>query len=205
MSNIVIQRIKDEALIKNALDQFDIGRGLDRLAVADYSDQLIEVLIELLHQVRDPIVKLQIVKALCGPYRSAYERVEKVLVDQYLDLANSQHLPCVDSLMWGIGNCLGIITSSTSPHLSTYKSIVEEKNYGASRQMLVIALSKFDKNKVEDTLIRLLDDPEVAGHAVMALGKIKSTKALPKLKKCEISKIAWIKREATKSVRLIET
>lgn len=204
MSNLVIQRIKDEAVIKRALDELDISRGLEQLTAADYSDRLIDVLVELLHKARDPIVKLQVVKALCGPYRSSYGRVEKVLLDEYLDLADSQDLPGVDSLTWGIGNCLEIITSSASKHLDSYKSIVENRNYGSSRQMLVIALSKFDKNKVEDALIGLLDDPEVAGHAVMALGKIKSAKALPKLKKYEGSPVAWIKREAKKSVQLIE-
>ena len=205
MSIRVIQRHKDEAVVRAALDRLGIDRDLAELLKVDYSDQLIEVLIELLDEVRDPIMKLEVVKALCGPYPQAYERVEKVLVDEYFNSVKSLDLPGFESLAWGVANCLEIIASPTSPHLNAYKSIVGNRSYGITRQMLVLALSKFDTGEVEDVLIALLDDMEVAGHAVMALGKVKSKKALPSLKKLESSRVSWIRREAKKSARLIET
>ena len=46
-----------------------------------------------------------------------------------------------------------------------------------SRQMFALALGKVPSEKSENALIQVLDDDEIAPHALEALGKLKSKKA----------------------------
>jgi hypothetical protein len=200
----VFQREKDEFTIREAFNKLGISAELSDLAKQHYSEEMIDGLIEILPVVRDPIMKLELVKALCGPCPKAYERVEKVLIDEYFRSADSLNSIGVSSLLWGIGNCLEIIASPSLSNVEIYKKISNEKRFGITRQMIVLALSKFDKAKVEDLLIDLLGDEDVNGHAVIALGRIKSAKSLPWLRQLGNSPKNWIKREAKKSVRAIE-
>ncbi len=204
MNTIAIQREKEEAHIRDTLRNAGVHAQLEELTKHDYSDKLIDILIELVSATHDPIMKLQVLKSLCGPYKKAYARVEGVLVSQYLECADSPKAPGMDSLLWGIGNCIEITTNSDSHFLPTYKSIVGNKSHGTSRQMIVLALSKFKKDDVEDLLLELLDDPQVSGHAVMALGRIKSAKSTPLLMEMKKSAQPWVRREAEKSIRAIE-
>ena len=49
--------------------------------------------------------------------------------------------------------------------------------------MFVAALGKIQSEEAEDVLIKLLDDEEVTPHALEALGRMKSKKAIEKMSK----------------------
>jgi HEAT repeat protein len=53
-------------------------------------------------------------------------------------------------------------------------------------------------------LIDLLDDDEVVGHAIIALGKLKSKKAYPAIERFATHPKAWIRKEAKKALARIE-
>jgi hypothetical protein len=77
-----------------------------------------------------------------------------------------------------IGNVFTvIITNKDEDHIV---DIVSNKNNGESRQMFVHALKAIKSVRVENTLIDLLNDSNVTGHAIYALGCMKSQKAKAK-------------------------
>lgn len=85
------------------------------------------------------------------------------------------------SLLWAVGNA--IYTVASKEYLPDTLRACRDQSLGSSRQMLVIHASRF-KNKAEvlDTLISLLDDSTVRGHALEALWRFGDTRALPAIK-----------------------
>jgi HEAT repeat protein len=57
----------------------------------------------------------------------------------------------------------------------------------------------------ETVLIDLLADPDVAGHAIMALGKLGTQKAANVIKPFLKHKTPWLRVEAEKALSLIDT
>jgi HEAT repeat protein len=67
--------------------------------------------------------------------------------------------------------------------------------------MFVAALGKIASDKVEDILIKLLDDDEVAAQAIAALGKMKSIKSKEKILILVNHHKTLIKVEAQKALK----
>jgi len=59
----------------------------------------------------------------------------------------------------------------------------KNKNYGRAREMLVIALGKMKNSHAVPVLMDLLNDEEVTGQAVMALGKLRAIDVRVRIKK----------------------
>jgi len=70
--------------------------------------------------------------------------------------------------------------------------------------MLALSLGNMKNQRAEDVLIDLLDDDEVAGHAIIALGKLKSKKAYPAIKRFLIHPKSWVRNEAKKALAKID-
>jgi HEAT repeat protein len=81
------------------------------------------------------------------------------------------------SLRWAIGNAFSVII--TNEDVPEILEIVKNKENSRSRQMFVYSLGKIKSLEVENTLIDLLSDDEVALHALSSLGKLKVKRALP--------------------------
>jgi HEAT repeat protein len=81
--------------------------------------------------------------------------------------------------------------------------IVENPAHGAARQMFVLALGKLGYRESIPTLIWLLDDDEVAGHAARALGKMTARGAVPKLEGLAGVGKPWVRKEAMKALNRI--
>lgn len=54
-------------------------------------------------------------------------------------------------------------------HMPQYLAIIQDKSFGDARQMLILLVGKSKKTYVIPTLIELLNDPTVYGHALKAL------------------------------------
>ncbi len=74
-----------------------------------------------------------------------------------------------------------------------------------SRQMFVLALGKTKKHKSESEklLLELTFDNQVPLHAIIALGKLKSTKSIERLTELTTDKNKTIKKEAIKALKKI--
>jgi len=155
----------------------------------------IPLLVSWLGKVDDDRVKEALVRTLSVPWAS--EEAEGPLIDLYLSLdTNKSH-----SLKWAIGNALSVI--STGKYLDQLLEIVLDKRHGTTRQMIILGLANVFDDRSEGVLIDLLTDPEVAGHAIMALGKCGREKAAARLKPLSKYTTPWVRAEAKKALSMI--
>lgn len=105
------------------------------------------------------------------------------------------------SLAWAIGNALSIVDVKDFE-----KQIIElcrNPKYGTARQMIVLGLGRVRDPEAEETALDLLNDEDVKLHAIVALGKMKSKRALFELEKLIADKRAAIRKEARKAITKI--
>ncbi|MNL25224.1 hypothetical protein D3C87_1466970 [compost metagenome] len=107
----------------------------------------------------------------------------------------------VDIDKWAIGDTLYSIQDKRFE--DEYIKIVKNENNGISRQMIVILLGKLRCEKAIPTLIDLLQDDDVDGHAIMALGYFKDRNLIEYIKPFLNNKKPWIRREAEKAIKKI--
>jgi hypothetical protein len=109
-----------------------------------------------------------------------------------------------ESLKWAIGNALNL-TADKSNREELLK-IVQDIVYGGARQMIILRLGTMKVRDSEDVLIPLLEQEDVRGHTIAALGYIGSliltiriigSKNKPGMRLCGL-----IKRITKKVVRL---
>jgi hypothetical protein len=84
---------------------------------------------------------------------------------------------------WTVGDALATCGQVTD--LPTLLDLAADRRYGWSRQMIVHALWRFKKdNRVATLLLHLIDDPDVALHAMGALRRVVGNRdALPHLRR----------------------
>ena len=88
---------------------------------------------------------------------------------------------------WHLGDALG--TTATAEHVPVLLALAEDTTFGASRQMIVFQLARFKaRPEVCAAVERLVNDPDVALHAMSALRKcLGNEAALPVLQVVEAS------------------
>lgn len=109
---------------------------------------------------------------------------------------------CPLFLRWTIGNALSEIADERV--MDDLIQIVQNKEYGMSRQMCAVALGQFAEPRVISTVISGLEDDEIVGHCVIALGKLRSADATPHLQRMAAHPKAWVRAEAKRALRQIE-
>ncbi|CAD0002418.1 HEAT repeat domain-containing protein [Flavobacterium salmonis] len=153
----------------------------------------IPVLLNLLKQgIEHSGIKEGVIRALA--VKEGIGLASPVLIDEYYKTPKDKML-----LRWAIGNA--IYMTITSSDTENVLQIVENKENGMSRQMFVLALSKVKSEEVENVLIKLLDDDEVAAHAIEALGKMKSQKSKEKIFRLLDHPKDLIRKEAKKAIK----
>ena len=169
-----------------------------KLSLADYK-KVIPVLVQWIKDHKD--VKWGgLVRTLSTPY--AKDQACKLFINEFLDSKDEE-----DNLdyKWVVGNGLNIFASDDI--VDELIPLVVDKKYGRARQMIVLGLGKMkkpeNKNKVTGVLIQLLDDEDVAGHAIEALGKLKAVKAKPNLEKFLTHKKTWWRNAAKNALAKI--
>jgi len=83
-------------------------------------------------------------------------------------------------------------------------AIATDPTQGRGRSLVVLALwrMKNTRERVIPVLINLLDDPDVGGYAVMALGKLKAREARSRLEHLD-PKQDWVGKELKKALAKI--
>ncbi len=166
--------------------------GYEIVAVQDlYINKLnysnaIPILIKYLPQIENSSVKEQVIRALTVKW-AINTNASRILIEEFRKSKNDLHL------CWVIGSALEVLAKKDIQ--GDIINLVEDPFYGTARQMLVLALSKMDKNYVEPVLISLLNDETVRGQAIISLGKLRSNKAKPFLEMLTNDNNSWIKRE----------
>lgn len=177
------------------------------------------VLLRWLPKIDDPGVKDSIVRCLSVPWvgnKATAELIEEF--KEYAPILSRPTNPWVGNqlrevpeeekklgpyfnLAWTIGNALSIVDVK-----GFERQIIElcrNPKYGAARQMLVLGLGRLHSSEAEETALDLLNDEQVRVHAIGALGKMKSKRALFELEKLLTDKAAAIRKEARKAITKI--
>jgi len=155
----------------------------------------IPILLHWLPRVKNPFVKEDIVRALTVPW-ARHTKASELLVEEFR---------CIDddnALKWAIGNALSVVADDTV--LSDIIEFIKESKHGQAREMLVVALGNMKTPDVKYFLIELLENEDLAGHAIMALGKLKAKEARPAIERLIAHPKSWIRREAKKALAKLD-
>lgn len=151
----------------------------------------VPVLLKWLPQLSSPADRSEVVRALSVPW--ARPAAAKPLIDAFRCVDDSVD-PTGTGLRWTIGNALEVVGDD-----SVYGELVQlatDRSYGKARQMIVLGLGKSKRPEAVDVLVGLLPDPDVKGHAVKALGKLKARSARPAVEAMLSDEHSWVRKEA---------
>ncbi len=148
-----------------------------------------------LPRIENPAVKEAIVRALSVPWARRTEA--PVLLVEEFRRSKSDF-----SLNWAIGNALSVVADDDV--LTDIVGLIHDKTYGKAREMLVVALGNMNAIDVKYTLIDLLEDEELAGYGIVALGKLKIKETRPAIERFLTHPKSWVRREAKKALERID-
>ncbi|MGZ5573330.1 MAG: HEAT repeat domain-containing protein, partial [Usitatibacter sp.] len=84
-------------------------------------------------------------------------------------------------------------------------SLIADRRFGKGRQNLVLLVGEFGTPKMASALGSLLDDPDVYGHAIKALSKLKAKGFGEPVKRVlDSERVAWIKTAARKYLEMTQ-
>ncbi len=99
---------------------------------------------------------------------------------------------------WAVGNALEIVADDSV--FDELVAVAQDRTYGRAREMVVLGLGRMKNPRAVEVLIELLDDVDVAGHAVMALGRLRAPQARPALEPFLDHPRPWVRKEAKKAL-----
>ncbi len=166
-----------------------------RQSGAEYATA-VPVLVRWLSRVANAQVKEDIVRTLSVTW--AAPAAVSAMIAEF----KSADDPKGDGLRWAIANGLAVIADDTA--FDEIAQLVQDTRYGKAREMLALALGNSRSPHAASVLISLLDDEQVVGHAVMALGKLKSAAARARLEQLQQHPTEWVRAEVTKALAGID-
>lgn len=157
------------------------------------------LLVSWIPRVQDETVKEMLVRAvtdraargIAGPTLiDAFERVEDKPDEEWSDFR------------WVIGHALDTVAEPGI--LDGMIRISRDPRYGRAREMVVLGLGRINRPEAVRTLIDLLDDPEVAGHAVKGLAKLQPPEARSALERFVDHEQGWVRLAARRAIAGID-
>lgn len=162
--------------------------------------EAIPVLVKLLPSIKDDRIKEGVVRALAVKEAVGGD-VSRAMIREFEGISPSPP-PSMQALKWAIANTLSVV--ARDPVFEEIAALVRDKRHGKAREMLAVALGNMKDSRVIDVLVKLLNDDEVAGHALMALGKLKAAKAKPAIERFLDHPKPWVRKEAERALRKID-
>jgi HEAT repeat protein len=157
-----------------------------------YSDA-VPILLDALQATTDPKTVMELVRALSVPW--AKPLATPVLIDLFRRVDDQTGL----GLRWAVGNALE--ASWDDSQFERLVALAQDRSFGRAREMVVLGLGRSKRPEAGDLLIRLLDDPDVNGHAVGALEKLKIPRARAGLERMMDDPRAWVRKSAARALR----
>jgi hypothetical protein len=192
--------INSEASAPVLADLAEAGFNLEWISDL-YSQKLnykgvIPILLEWLPRIENLDVKEDIVRALSVPWAKSV--AAPLLVSEFNKLEDESNT----GIKWAIANALSVVADDRV--FTEIVSIVNDRRHGKAREMLAISLGNMKDPRAQDVLIGLLGDEVVVGHAIMALGKLKSKKARQEIESFTTHSKSWVRMEAKKALAKID-
>lgn len=158
--------------------------------------EAIPILLRWLARVNDVRVKEDIVRTLSVPWASPI--AAPALIDEYRRAQD----PTGTGLKWVIGNGLSIVADDRV--FDELVELVQDRQHGRAREMVAVALGNMRNPRAVEVLVALLADDEVAGHALIALGKLKAKQARSHVERFLAHPKAWVRQEAKRTLTKID-
>jgi HEAT repeats len=133
------------------------------------------ILIRWLPRARTPLVKERIVRSLTGE-KAATPDALKPLVEEFRRAEDEEW-----ALKWAIGNALATLADASI--VDDLIELAGDRRHGRSREMLMDALARTKDERALDLLVELVDDDDLAGHAISALRSLGPKSSLPYLER----------------------
>ena len=159
--------------------------------------EAVPILIQWLTRISNADVKGAIVDTLSVPWA---KQAALALAQEFASLPDT---PAWSSCKWAIGNALSVVADDSV--LKEIVGLVRDKRHGKDREMVALALANMRNEQAVDVLIELLDDEQVAGHAVMALRKLNAKRAGPYLERFLSHPQRWVRKEAEKALKKLRS
>ena len=156
----------------------------------------IPILIKWLPLVSDRAVKADIATALSVKW--AKPMAARPLIREFRKAPQGEEL----GLKWTIANALSEVADA-----SIFDDIVElvcDERHGRAREMLAVALGNIKEPRGVEVLVELLDDEQVAGHALMALRKMAPPEARSAIERFVDHPKTWVRNEARRALAKID-
>lgn len=157
---------------------------------------VVPMLLHWLPKMNNTDVKEDIVRALTVKW--AKPQAARPLVEEFRKASPSEDM----GLRWAIGNALATVSDDSI--LNELVELATDASYGRSREMVAIALGNLRNPQATEVLIDLLDDPEIAGHALIALGKLRPKEAKPRIERMLNDPKPWVRKEAQKLLNKLD-
>lgn len=161
----------------------------------------IPILVEFLPTIGDPRVKEGVVRALAVKEAAGDEAVARALVAEFRAIHVDAEPP-LQLLKWVIANTLSVVAGD--PVLGEIADLARDARHGKAREMLAEALGNMSAPAAIDVLLELLQDDEVAGHALVALGKLKARRARSAIERFLDHPKPWVRKEAKRALARIQ-
>jgi hypothetical protein len=155
--------LDDAGLPSGDFGRFASGKypGVIRPEVFDYR-RAVPVLLELLPILQGPRVKEAVVRSLSTGYAKGVAAASLV---REFERTRADEQP---GLKWALGNALETVAETST--LDDLMRLAADPAHGKGRQMVVLRLGRGPSDqRVVDLLMSLLDDEDVALHAMSAL------------------------------------
>jgi hypothetical protein len=179
-----------------------IAAGFQVATIADLFNQkmnyemAIPILLSWLPRIDNPDVKQEIIRALSVPW--AKPTASPFLLHEFRETTDRSST----GMRWTIANALSVVADDSV--IEEVVQLAKDHKYGKAREMLVLALGNMRNPHVVGVLVDFLCDEEVAGHAIMALGKLRASKVRPQIEEMLFHPKKWIRREAKKALARID-
>jgi HEAT repeat protein len=149
------------------------------------------ILILWLPRAQTPLVKERIVRSLTGE-KAAIPDALGPLVEEFRRADEDEW-----ALKWAVGNALATLADASI--VDDLVELAADRRHGKSREMLMDALARTKDERALDLLVELVNDDDMAGHAISALRSLGPKSSLPYLERARPA----LERQAAGGVRPI--
>jgi HEAT repeat protein len=184
-----MKSIYSECLAECAIYGYLLSEIMDLMKIRKKDRVLIPIVLKYLKMAEDNNDKQLFVRCLGV---KGFHEASMSLMDE-CERTDDIHLK------WAIGNTMSIILDPKS--IDRMVEFVKCKEHGIARQMFIVALGKLKSEQAIQVLRELLDDQQVCGHVIMALGYYKQFQLVDDVKPFLNHKVTWIRNEAKKTVK----
>lgn len=175
---------------------FEVRRIIDLGADGRDYRAAVPVLLRSLDKVKDRTALDEIVRALTDPV--ARPEAGPPLLGLLRRLPANEEL----GLRWTTANALS--EAAGGELLEDLTALIRDESLGRAREPLLAALPRIGGDRAVEVAVGALDDPQLTGHAVEALRKLRAVEARDAVAKYADHPTAWVRKEVATAVRAFD-